>query len=61
MSKANEKLRTMLTENHIPYWKVALAVGVHENTIIRWMRTELDAETERRIEDAVTQLLRESD
>lgn len=42
--KANEKLRDMLKEYHIPFWKLGVALGVSEQTVVRWFRTPLTPE-----------------
>lgn len=38
---SNSELRAELKTARIPYWKIAEKLGVHENTVVRRMRTEL--------------------
>lgn len=53
MMKANQALRKKLNENGITYWQLAEYIGVHENTIVRWMRTPLSQEHEQLIRYAM--------
>ena len=41
MITANRELRGYMKRNSVPYWKLALKIGVAESTLIRWLRTEL--------------------
>lgn len=41
MKKANIDIREAMKEKHIPAWGIALMLGVHENTVLRRLRTEL--------------------
>lgn len=41
MITANKKLRNFMKINNVPYWKLAAALNVTEQTIIRWLRFEL--------------------
>lgn len=49
MMKANQSLRDKLKESGICYWQLAEYIGVHENTIVRWLRTPLSKEHEQLI------------
>lgn len=53
---ANNELRTELYSKRIPYWKLAIAVGVHESTIIRWFRTELTVDQKEKVRKAITKI-----
>lgn len=44
MRKANIDVREAMKEKHIPAWGIALILGVHENTVLRRLRTELSTE-----------------
>lgn len=55
--KANGALRRCLYNARIPMWEVARVIGVHENTIIRWLREPLSEERRQRIERAVVEIL----
>ena len=41
MITANNDLRGYMRKHFVPYWKLALKIGVAESTLIRWLRTEL--------------------
>lgn len=53
----NEILRRRLRSEGIPLWKVALTVGVSEQTLIRWMRTPLEGDRKKRVDAAVEMLM----
>lgn len=56
-STANEDIKVMLMQKGIFYWQIASVLGVHENTITRWMRTELPDEQKMRITQAVYKII----
>lgn len=56
---ANSKLRATLKNAQIPYWRIAEKLGVHENTILRKMRTELSDNDRKMFEKAVAAILAE--
>ncbi len=41
MQRANAEIRAALKAAKIPVWRVALEMGVHENTVLRKLRIEL--------------------
>lgn len=45
MKKANLKIREAMKSAKVPVWAIAEELGVHENTALRRMRTELPEET----------------
>lgn len=45
MKKANLKIREAMKSAKVPVWAIAEELGVHENTVLRRMRTELPEET----------------
>lgn len=55
--KANSDLRDCLYNARIPLWMLADAMGVHENTVIRWLRRPVTPEHRERIERAVEAIL----
>ena len=57
MGKANQSLRDELSMKHIPYWQIAEIVGVHESTVIRWMRVPLSPERIARIRIAINEIM----
>ena len=54
--KANEELRKELRENHIPFWKLGEALGVSEQTVVRWFRTPLSAERKLKVNVAIYEI-----
>ena len=46
--KANQDLRTMAQEYHVPQYEIAHRCGVDEGALCRWLRYELPADDERR-------------
>ena len=60
-SKANQIIRNMARANHIPLWRIALQVGVSEQTIIRWLRVPLTAEKESTIMTAIHTIAEEEE
>lgn len=57
METANKSLKMLMRGNGLPYWRVAEEIGVCENTLIRWLRTEVSGEKRTLIEDAVHKLI----
>lgn len=57
---ANAEIRTMLKANKIPYWKIALKLGVHENTILRKMRVELSESEKEYFINAISEIKSEN-
>lgn len=41
MKKANVEIREAMKTTKVPVWAIAEELGVHENTVLRRMRTEL--------------------
>lgn len=56
MQKANGELRAELKAANIPLWRIAEKLGVHENTVIRRMRTELSSENLQAFKKALTEI-----
>lgn len=54
--KRNEILRNSMKENNIYIWQVAAAIGVCEQTIIRWFRLPLSDEHYNKIAQAIETL-----
>lgn len=54
--KANNEIRTLAAENNIYIWQIADKLGVHENTLLRWMRKELPKETKDKILNAINEI-----
>lgn len=56
MLKANGELRAELKAANIPLWRIAEKLGVHENTVIRRMRTELSNENLQAFKKALAEI-----
>lgn len=57
---ANTEIREMLKTEHIPYWRIADVLGVHENTVIRRLRKELSPDDRKRFLAAIEQVKKET-
>ena len=54
MHKDNERIREALKQHNVKQWELAKRLGMSENTLIRRLRTPLDARTLSKYLDAVT-------
>ena len=52
----NMKVRRAARAAGIPLWKIAVAIGVSEPTLTRWLRVPLSCERETAIMDAISRL-----
>ena len=55
---ANSDVRSLLKRERIAYWEISQVLGVHENTLTRWMRTELDVDKKFKILRAINTVIR---
>lgn len=55
---ANSDVRSLLKRERIAYWEIAQVLGVHENSLTRWMRTELDVDKKFKILRAINTVIR---
>ena len=53
---ANKELRTKIRRGGLFYWMVARELDVTEGTLIRWLRTELEGDRKKEVNDAVVRL-----
>ena len=53
---ANAEIRQMLKSDKIAYWEIGAALGLHENTILRKLRTELTDSDKRAFEKAIAEI-----
>ena len=60
MNKANIELRAELKAANIPYWRIAEVLGVHENTVIRRMRTPLSDTDRQAFDKAIAELKKQA-
>lgn len=58
MLQANSELRAELRQKNIPIWLVAKHIGIHEKTLIGWLREELDGERKERVLEAAAKIER---
>ncbi len=56
---ANKELREFIEKNGVKHWRVALHLGVSEQTLVRWLRVPLSTEKESAIRAAVGQIVKE--
>ena len=59
--KANEDVRRFIRAHDVKTYEVARHLGVHENTLLRWLRDELPEDRKEMIKTAVTELAEEND
>lgn len=52
--KKNREVRQFLKDKRVFQWEVAERLGVHETTVIRWLRTELPEERKQSIMEAAS-------
>ena len=57
MHSANREIREYLRAKSIPLWEVADVIGVHENTVIRWMRSDLDSSKREIVNNAISKIM----
>jgi transposase-like protein len=43
----------------LPIWAIAEKLGIHENTLYRWLRTEMDSNKKRMVLNAINELKKE--
>ncbi len=54
---SNDDVRSYLKENDVYIWEVANVLGIHETTLVKRLRVELDTEYKQNIYLAVEQIL----
>ena len=59
--KANEDVRRFIRAHDVRTYEVARHLGVHENTLLRWLRDELPEDRKEMIKIAVTEVAEEND
>lgn len=53
---ANALIRQEAKLAGVKHWEIALHLGVSEQTLVRWLRTPLNATKEQQIRNAIKQL-----
>ena len=56
---ANKGVRELIEKNGVKHWRVALQLGVSEQTLVRWLRVPLTKEKDDAIRVAVEQIAKE--
>lgn len=59
MNKANKEIRQAISESGAYHWQVAEQLGVHETTLSRWLRVELNESNKQAILKALDELNKE--
>ena len=54
----NEDVRREIRISGFRHWQIALQLGIHENTLVRWLRNELSEERRKAIFAAIEALSR---
>lgn len=54
---ANKELRDRMKKNHVTLWQIAEKIGIHEKTLVAWLRFNLDEEHSRRVNDALNEII----
>lgn len=57
--KNNKDIRESMLQANLYYWQIAEKIGVHENTLYRWMRKELKEKEKKKILQAIEDLKNE--
>ena len=57
---ANSDIRNRIKESNVKQWRVALAIGVSEQTLIRWLRAELPEDKKAAMLAAIDKLSEEA-
>ena len=57
----NNEIKKILRANGLPQWKIADKIGIHEVTLCRMLRKPVTEEIAGRIEEAITELTKQSD
>lgn len=60
-NSANKEIKTLIKEKKVCQWRVALELGISEQSLIRWLRTELPKEKKTAILEAIEKLSKEDE
>lgn len=53
------ELKDLAYRNRVSLWMIADRIGVHENTLVRWLRHDLSEEKQHLILDAINAIITE--
>ena len=56
---ANKEIRRRMAATGIKHWQVAQRLGIHEVTLVRWLRTELPEDRHQLVVNAIDELKKE--
>lgn len=59
--KENQRVRKAARAAGIPIWKIAVRIGVCEQTLIRWLRVPLTPDREKMVMEAIAELEKEGE
>jgi|AGTN01.3.fsa_nt_gi hypothetical protein len=59
MYQANAELRRRMRAENLPIWRISRIIGVHEKTLLSWLRIELDNKKKRLVNGAIDELIRQ--
>lgn len=60
MTGENQAVRRAARSAGVPLWRVAVAIGVSEPTLTRWLRVPLSEDREERVMAAIAELEEEA-
>jgi len=49
-------LDVVTAKGWLPYWRIALELGIHENTLRNWMKTQMTPERNRKVLEAINKI-----
>lgn len=55
----NRNVELKRKKGKIPYWMIAEKLSIHENTIVRWFRQEMDTQKKERVLQAIKEVKQE--
>lgn len=61
IQKANIEIRQLMREKHVPAWAIAEVLNVHENTVLRHLRTELSSVERDRMMRAIDRIIEDKE
>lgn len=46
---SSKEIKELLKQEDIYMWMIAKVIGIHESTLIKWLRTDLSTEQEQKV------------
>lgn len=56
--QANQTIRQLIATKRLKHYEVAMALGVSEYTLCKWLRTELTPDRKRKVENAIDKAIK---